>query len=612
MRKIHKRHFLSSAPAAAALLIFSLLLALAYRADNKYTAGPPYGENGVFAFSESDLGRPLFLIDGWLLDGQEVFIGQYSNFSYLSERNSPFGTGTYTLTLRYEGAPRILLLEIPTIFTQYTLYINGVPAVTDGDGTQAAVPVGGPDTLLTLETVNQDHYYSGLTYPPALGTPEEISRLFFIRTLCYTAVCFSGLTLALFSAAVWLSKYRDKLFFHFGLLCLAFSVYCAHPLIWQAGAAGRLWYAAEDSSWLFVLAQAVHLAALSAHLEREKWYRRALRPFLLAACLFTAFSVLVLIPADGGFVKFYGFFTDWYKLFVWAVLAVLTGIGLYRKNSESAALIMGAAAVLGVSVLIDLWDSNMFEPIRGLWQNEYAGVLLVLLFAVMMVRRILSLLRESRELQTVSLQYRFAAESAAQMQKNARQVRAMKHELNHHIEALSALCKEGSLPRLEEYLRVLRNEKNALPSLYYSGHFLINAMLCSYLEPARQKGIKVDCLVLVPDQLAFSDAELCTLLSNLLQNAVEACTSLPREVKPYIRFEMSLNGNLLSFLCVNSAGPGKSSGPFPTTKQDSQNHGLGLPAIARITEKYSGAMSAVKENGTFTVRGILSLPSSVS
>lgn len=169
MQKLHEHRLLSWICAACSLLAFALLLAGTYRFDNKYTAGPPYGEDGVFSFSESDLTKPIPLVDGWLLDGREVFIGQYSNFSFLPGRDSPFGEGTYTLTLRYEGPPRTLLLELPQVFTEYTLYVNQRPAASTGSGAVIDVPVGGGDTGLRLETVNRSHYYSGPHLPAHAG-----------------------------------------------------------------------------------------------------------------------------------------------------------------------------------------------------------------------------------------------------------------------------------------------------------------------------------------------------------------------------------------------------------------------------------------------------------
>ena len=70
MQKLHEYRLLSWICAACSLLAFALLLAGTYRFDNKYTAGPPYGEDGVFSFSESDLTKPRWSTAGSWTDGR--------------------------------------------------------------------------------------------------------------------------------------------------------------------------------------------------------------------------------------------------------------------------------------------------------------------------------------------------------------------------------------------------------------------------------------------------------------------------------------------------------------------------------------------------------------
>ena len=606
---IRNNRLLSLMPVAAALLLFSLLLGLAYRFDNKYTAPPPYGEGGVFSFTEADLDRPLLLIDGWLLDGREVFIGQYSNFSFLPGRTSPFGRAVYELTLRYEGAPRSLVLEIPPIFTQYTLTVNGKAAAATGSGASVTVGVGGGDTLLRLECENRSHYYSGLTYPPALGTAAVMGRLFLTRAAVYTAVCAAALALALFSLALWASRERDGLFLHFGVLCLAFAVHCLHPFFWQWGLTGEFWYALTDGAWLLTLAQAAALAAAASGASGALWYRRFVRPAALALTILAFFVVWLIIPAAPGFVNFYGTLQDWYKLAVWALLGVCAGLGLARGARDSA-LVLTACALLGAGLLADWADSGLFEPIRGLWQDEYAGAALVLTFGALMARRNAELLRQSAELQSVRLQSRFAAESAAQMRASIAQVRGLKHELRHHIETLEALYAAGDYARLGGYLAELDVEKEALPPLYYADHFLVNAILAGRLGPAAAEGVRVTCAAGVPESLPIADADLCTLLANLLDNAVEACRRLPRGADRFIDLSLEVRGDLLLVRCVNSAPPRKAGAAgFATSKADPQSHGLGLPAMRRVAEKYDGALEAGQSGAVFTLRAALHLPS---
>lgn len=70
-------------------------------------------------------------------------------------------------------------------------------------------------------------------------------------------------------------------------------------------------------------------------------------------------------------------------------------------------------------------------------------------------------------------------------------------------------------------------KKEELPQLYYTENFLVNAILSGRLGPAGNAGIRIECEVRVPENLPIADADLCMLLSNLLDNAVEACERLP-------------------------------------------------------------------------------------
>ncbi|MEG2138956.1 MAG: hypothetical protein RRY64_09895, partial [Oscillospiraceae bacterium] len=65
--KPYSKFLLPTATAAVLVALLLGLFRLTYLYDNKYTDDPPYGEDGVFSFSEKDLNRPLFLIDGWRL-----------------------------------------------------------------------------------------------------------------------------------------------------------------------------------------------------------------------------------------------------------------------------------------------------------------------------------------------------------------------------------------------------------------------------------------------------------------------------------------------------------------------------------------------------------------
>ena len=139
----------------AGAVVFSVILFLAcYASDNKYTADGPQAKQGLLVLDEAMLEEHpvVFLIQGWeiyrdmllapedfaegannLTPDEFVFIGQYGGFEGSSPGRSPHGSATYRLTIVLPSEPFAYTLELPEIYSAYTLYINGVKAQQFGD-----------------------------------------------------------------------------------------------------------------------------------------------------------------------------------------------------------------------------------------------------------------------------------------------------------------------------------------------------------------------------------------------------------------------------------------------------------------------------------------------
>lgn len=444
------------------------LLRIAYLYDNKYTAGPPYGEGGVLAFAEDDVRRPLPLIDGWLVSvngagPQETFIGEYSNFSYLSRSASPFGSAVYQLTLRCPGE-RTLLLELPEIFTDYTLSIDDVSVAARGSGSTVEFLLQDEATLV-LEVENHTHYHSGLYFPPVLGTSAAIAGLQTDRITFYTVLCAVSLTLVLSSAALWLSRERDGLFLHFAALCLCFFFSCLHPFVWRAGWNGTPWYALEDTARLLLLAEAVEIGFRLAGWDSRRLYRRFVRPAFLAACLATFFMVTAIIPNWGNLINAYSILTEIVTVAGWLCLCVCT-VGAVSGGKPGGICLTGGCCALGVGYLVNLLNTNRFEPLRFGWQTEYAGGCMVLFFAglifcynraiLLQNRRLMGHMEELIQERTKEL------ETVLQERKNF--FSDMAHNLKAPIMAVHGfihLIQEGNLyldDELKTYIRLIEEE----------------------------------------------------------------------------------------------------------------------------------------------------------
>lgn len=184
---------------------------------------------------------------------------------------------------------------------------------------------------------------------------------------------------------------------------------------------------------------------------------------------------------------------------------------------------------------------------------------------------------------------------------------AARHEMRHHLAVLSGLLKEGDASRAEEYLAELTETIDRLPQVRHSPNLLVNVIAGTYLDRARDEGIRVEHSLNVPANLEIPDRDLSVFLTNMLENALQACLKLGPERERMIRVKMHLHENALFIGCVNSADD-KQGGEEPDMDEGSRRHGYGLKAMRRVAEKYDSILVIERRPGEFSVKSNLALP----
>lgn len=166
----------------AVFAVMVLFFMLFYYKDNKYYTPPPYGKSGIISLSGEDLeqSNPIFLIDGWLLtDGRvtdkPTYIGEFSNLQRRDLLVSPHGQARYQLTLRYDGADQIVSVDFPQLYSEYTILLDGIQLSRGTGSGRITFPLTAGDHILVVETSSKLGYYSGMYFPPALGTTDRKS-----------------------------------------------------------------------------------------------------------------------------------------------------------------------------------------------------------------------------------------------------------------------------------------------------------------------------------------------------------------------------------------------------------------------------------------------------
>lgn len=190
-----------------------------------------------------------------------------------------------------------------------------------------------------------------------------------------------------------------------------------------------------------------------------------------------------------------------------------------------------------------------------------------------------------------------------------RQVRGWRHDYRNHISNMKIWLSQGNYQKLDSYLDELADDLDTVDTVIKTGNVMADAILNSKLGTAEKLGVRLNVKANVPEGIAMSDVELCSVLGNMLDNAVEACASLPEEER-FIRIYIGrLKGSF--YLSVqNSAGEiRKEKGTYLTTKEDpSENmHGYGLFRIDRVAKKYGGYVNRQNEEGIFATELMIPL-----
>ena len=181
-----------------------------------------------------------------------------------------------------------------------------------------------------------------------------------------------------------------------------------------------------------------------------------------------------------------------------------------------------------------------------------------------------------------------------------RKMRGWRHDYRGHIQAMKALLSAGDLDGLKDYLDKLDTDLNPVDTVIKTGNPMADAILNSKISLAQSRGITVKADAHVPVGLRMSEIDLCCILGNLFDNAIEASMALPEEER-LIRVYMEMKGTQLYISFTNfTAGKKlrKTGKVYKSTK--GEGHGFGLVRIDKIIEQLDGYLSRNSEDGAFT------------
>lgn len=193
----------------------------------------------------------------------------------------------------------------------------------------------------------------------------------------------------------------------------------------------------------------------------------------------------------------------------------------------------------------------------------------------------------------------------AEVENMYQQMRGWRHDYRNHIQVLKSYAAADDIESIKKYLNELDMDLNNVDTTIKTGNKMTDAIFNSKISLAKSKNITVIVDAHVPVELSCSGIDLCIIIGNLFDNAIEACLPLP-ENQRIIRVYMDMKNTQLYISFTNftaSKKMKKYNGRFLTTK--GKGHGFGLIRIDTIIKRYSGYISRNSEDGVFTTEILL-------
>lgn len=185
-------------------------------------------------------------------------------------------------------------------------------------------------------------------------------------------------------------------------------------------------------------------------------------------------------------------------------------------------------------------------------------------------------------------------------------MRGWRHDYHNHLQVMKAHLTMGQMTELSHYLDKLEVDLDRVDTFVKSGNIMIDAILNSKLSLAGKAGIEINCNADVTNDITISDIDLCVILGNLLDNAMDACEKIKSENR-FIRVYIAIIKKQLYISIQNSAKEELDFNERNYISNKRGNHGLGMKRVKILTEKYDGFLNLQNEPGIFAAEVTLPL-----
>ncbi|HHW00626.1 MAG TPA: GHKL domain-containing protein [Clostridiaceae bacterium] len=528
------------------------------------------------------------------------------------------GFASYRLTLQGLKYSQPVTVYLPDFGCAYRVFIDGVRTAESGIVSKNineihTVPKAKlyPVTLSPRETHEivievASTRFSGLYMAPVLKdyerTIQENNDRGSIRLILFGTVLFSFFVLTV----VYMLSSRRGLYLAW-LPAMSFLVLMRLMLttefysFWQSKVFFNLSY--EDTNELMFLATFILKFLMIFMIQRQfgvAFSRKEKYGFFLYYTViylvyyFTPHGfynrhLTIILPVSTFLLEFYSFFKIYNE----------------RHQMKRLGILVYCGSLLALSgLIIDCYYIN---------GNIYINMSLALIVSLSVQMTILSIVYALRiaelyndyaissiQLSQAKQQIAIQKEYYDALSERVNEILEIKHDIRHFIGVINGLCENGRYDELKHFLSEYEDIIETEPLPIFCENVVANSILGYYSLMAKKAGIQFYCTCSIQRQLSVNDADLCVVLGNAVENAIEACTKLDNPEERFISVEARTKNSQLLIKIENSYNGCLNirNGDYISTKNE-KFHGLGIKNVKRVVEAYGGFIKTEHNERTF-------------
>ena len=282
----------------------------------------------------------------------------------------------------------------------------------------------------------------------------------------------------------------------------------------------------------------------------------------------------------------------------------------------------------GLGVLLQFGASAL--SIGRIYEMIVAGTFLFLeLFSYYLLYIVSRKTKENLELLYMEKKEQLDEELLQSFHDNLENMHMIRHEIRNHMAYIRVLVAQEEYDKLFDYTNAVLGEAEVLFTSVASGNDVVDAVLNHEIQKAGKQGIRVEASIIAPPSLPFAEKDFCSLLSNLMDNAIEASAayleSIGASPQPEQSGQAVIEVNIRpqqDYLFIRVTNPVSKKGQasvlrsirekvpvLRTTKDNAAFHGYGTKIVRRIVERYDGSVNFDVQDGRFIADVMLALSS---